>query len=456
MRSITNLSIKRILIDGARLYTTKSSPYPQSCGLTVVSAMAVVRDANVIRFQGQYRDSDLHAPLACLHHAISDYGYRDVVLDFSGCTETYPGPMLALCSEVLRLRATQIDTALILPQRTDLARLFVNANWAHLLEPRNHDPSKFRGHSQIPATQFQSPNDQNDAVNRIVNAVLGGIPDIRREHFAALEWAVNELTDNVIVHSQSVIGGLVQVSSFKRNAKIVEFTIADSGLGIPNTLRSGTTFTGSDTDALDRAIREGVTRDKSVGQGNGLYGSYQICSHSGGSFQIESGHARLLFRPGPHGLEIRDQNVPVKGTLIIAKINFSDPDLLRDALRFSGKSYTPVDYIETKYEISSDEIIHVKLADEAQSFGSRVAGTPVQTKLYNLVKMCAGQPIEIDLSGVPLVSSSFADEVFGKLFVKLGPLEFMQRIRFKNVESTVRLLIDKAISQRVSTGLGSQ
>ncbi|RBC94607.1 hypothetical protein BRN02_18145 [Xanthomonas oryzae pv. oryzae] len=37
----------------------------------------------------------------------------------------------------------------------------------------------------------------------------------------------------------------------------------------------------------------------------------------------------------------------------------------------------------------------------------------------------------------------------------MGPLEFMQRIRFKNVENTVRMLIDKAISQRVSTGLGS-
>lgn len=417
--------------------------------------MTVIRDGNIIRFQGQYRDADLHFPLACLHHAVTDYGYRDVVLDFSACTETYPGPMLALCSEVLRLRSEQIDAELVLPTKTDLARLFINANWAHLLEPRKFGASRFRGHTQIPATRFANPAEQNDAVNRIVNAILGGIPDIRRENFAALEWAVNELTDNVIVHSQSVIGGLVQVSNFRRNSKIIEFTIADSGLGIPATLRSGGAFLGSDTDALDRAIREGVTRDKSIGQGNGLYGSYQICCQSGGVFQIESGHARLLYRPGPHGLEIRDQRVPVRGTLVIAKINFSDPDLLKDALRFSGKSHKPIDYIETKYEGALDETIYVSLADEAQSFGSRVAGTPIHIKLYNLVQMCPGQPIEIDFAGIPLVSSSFADEVFGKLFVKLGPLQFMQRIRFKNVEQTVRMLVDRAISQRVSTGLGS-
>ncbi|MDT3467318.1 MULTISPECIES: STAS-like domain-containing protein [Stenotrophomonas maltophilia group] len=417
--------------------------------------MAVIRDNNVIRFQGQYREADLLSPLACLHHAVRDHGYRDVVLDFSACTETYPGPMLALCSEILRLRSEKVDAQLVLPLKPELARLFVNANWAHLLEPRAHNASRFRGHTQIPATQFSNPTEQNDAVNRIVNAILGSIPDIRREHFAALEWAVNELTDNVIVHSQSAIGGLVQVSSFKRNTKILEFTIADCGLGIPATLRSGGEFFGSDTDALDRAIREGVTRDKSIGQGNGLYGSYQICHHSGGAFQIESGHARLLLRPGSHGLEIRDQNVPFKGTLVIAKINFSDPSLLKDALNFSGKSYKPVDYIETRYEGDSDNIIRVDLAEEAQSFGSRIAGMPVHTKLYNLVKMCPEQPIEVDFIGVPLVSSSFADEVFGKLFVKLGPLEFMQKIRFKNVDHTVRMLVDKAISQRVSTGLGS-
>lgn len=417
--------------------------------------MTVIREGNTIKFQGHYRDSDLHHPLVCLHHAVREHSYRDITLDFSECTETYPGPMLALCAELLRLRTEHVDAALILPKRDDLARLFINANWASLIEPRKYDSSKFRGHTQIPATLFTNPAEQNDAVNRIVNAILGGIPDIRREHFAALEWSINELTDNVIVHSESAIGGLVQVSSFKRNTKVIEFTIADAGLGIPTTLRSGGKFFGSDTDALDRAIREGVTRDKSVGQGNGLYGSYQICSHSGGAFQIESGHARLLFRPGEYGLEIRDQKVPVNGTLVIAKINFSDPDLLKDALNFSGKSYTPVDYIETRYEDSGTDVLCLKLSEEAQSFGSRVAGTPIQNKIYNLINMCPGQPIEIDFLQVPLISSSFADEVFGKLFVKLGPLAFMQRIRFKNVEHTARMLIDKAISQRVATGLGS-
>jgi hypothetical protein len=414
--------------------------------------MTIQRSHNEIKFSGSYRDADLHFPLVCIYQAVNDYGYQDITFDFSECTGAFPGPMLALCAEVLRLRAQKVDCSLILPTNSDLARLFVNTNWAHLLEPRRFGPSTFRGYTQIPTLQFTNPQEQNDAVNRIINAVLGGIPNIRREDFAALEWAINELTDNVIVHSQSEIGGLVQVSNFRRSRKVLEFTIADAGLGIPTTLRSGGAFVGTDVSALDRAIREGVTRDKSVGQGNGLFGSYQICSHSGGEFAIESGHGRLLYRPS-QGLELRDQKVPVHGTLVIAKVDFTNPDLLKEALQFAGKQYRPVDYIETKYEQHGSNVILFRILDEAQSFGSRVAGTPVSNKLQNLVRMCPGQPIEVDFDGVPLVSSSFADEVFGKLFVRLGALQFMQRIRFKNVAPTVQALVDKAIAQRVATGL---
>jgi anti-sigma regulatory factor (Ser/Thr protein kinase) len=415
--------------------------------------MTVIRDLNTIRFNGSFKDVDLHAPLACLHHAVVEGGFRNIVLDFSQCTGAFSGAMLALCAEVLRLRSEQIDFSLLQPRQPTLERLFNNTNWANFLEPRRFAPSKFKGYTQIPVIQFNDPSGQNHAVNRIINAVLGGIPDIRRSDFAALEWAINELTDNVIVHSQSPIGGLVQVSNFRRDRKIIEFIIADAGKGIPQTLRSGGAFTGTDVSALDQAIREGITRDKSLGQGNGLYGSYQICSHSGGEFRIDSGHGKLHYT-NVKGLELRDQKVPVHGTLIVAKIDFTNPDLLREALSFAGKRHVPVDYIETKYEQNGTNVVHFRIADEAESFGSRVGGTPVATKLGNLIRMCPGQPIEVDFDSVPLISSSFADEVFGKLFVKLGPLQFMQRIRFKNVVPTVQALVDKAIAQRVATGLG--
>jgi anti-sigma regulatory factor (Ser/Thr protein kinase) len=411
--------------------------------------VGVSRQGNVVIFAGEFGRSDVHNPLACIHHATRVLGYSDVTLDFSACSAAFAPPMLALCAQVMRLRESGTNFDVVLPEDKEKRRLFENTNWAHFLEPGRFQPSAFRGHSQVAATQFKTPNDQNNAVNRIVDAILGAIPDIERSDFAALEWSINEITDNVIVHAESAIGGLVQVSTFRKRQKVVEYIVADAGLGVPATLRSGYPQMSSDTEALDRAIREGVTRDKALGQGNGLFGSYQICSHSGGRFQIESGHAKLEYTPN-RGLSISSERVPIAGTLIIAQIDFSSPRLLAEALRFAGKVHKPVDYIETRYELHDSDDLAFVLKEEAGTFGSRLAGTPVRNRLLNLLRMCPGQRIRVDCADIPLVSSSFADEVFGKLFVELGPLRFMQRIALVGVEPTVRHLIDKAISQRVA------
>ena len=90
--------------------------------------------------------------------------------------------------------------------------------------------------------------------------------------------------------------------------------------------------------------------------------------------------------------------------------------------------------------------------EEAQSYGSRVAGTPVRIKLANLINMYPKQRVVVDFEDVPLVSSSFADEVLGKLFVQLGPLRFMRVIDIRNTSETVRELLERAILQRSKTG----
>lgn len=68
--------------------------------------------------------------------------------------------------------------------------------------------------------------------------------------------------------------------------------------------------------------------------------------------------------------------------------------------------------------------------------------------------MAQGSKVIADFQDVPLVSSSFADEVFGKLFVEIGPLSFMQTFEFRAIVPTVRKLIDKAIAQRIAASHG--
>lgn len=394
---------------------------------------------------------DFRKLLSHIHIAIDKLGYDDIIIDMSDCTSAFQNAMLSVCAQVLAYRESGKDFLLKLPEKKRLRNLFINSNWAYLIDPYRCEQSSFSGHSTIPATQYKNTEQQQNAVNRIVNVILGAIPDMQRSDFAAFEWSVNELTDNVLVHSNSPIGGLVQVSVFQRSRKRVQFAVADAGIGIPNSLKDGHPEIHSDIKALDMAIREGITRDKNLGQGNGLFGSYQICSRSNGELGVHSGRA-VLQTKGTE-LSISDENIPYDGTFVVATIDFSEPDLLADALQFKGRKYIPVDYVETTYEGIEDNKIIFKLIEEADSFGSRISGKPVRTKLSNLFQMAPECKVYIDFEGIPIISSSFADEAFAKLFLEAGAVEFMQKFEFVNAMETVTQLINRAISQRVSSGV---
>lgn len=395
---------------------------------------------------------DFHRLLANVHQIVEKFEHSHVVIDLGACTSAFQNSLLSVCAQVMAYRQAGVSFEVIPPEDKILSNLFRNANWGYFLDPYRFDRSTFKGHSRIPATQYSNPDEQQSAVNRIVNVMLGAIPELERSDLAAFEWAVNEITDNVLVHSNSPIGGLVQVSTFVKGSKRVQFVVADAGVGIPKSLRSGRPEILSDTEALDRAIREGVTRDPHVGQGNGLFGSYEICSKSGGDFLIDSGHARLKFNK-QNGLSIDNQTIPYSGTLVVATIDFSDPSLLANALKFKGKVHTPVDFVEINYEQNATGDILFVLKDESGSFGSRVSGKPIRNKISNLLKMSGQGVVEVDFTGVPLLSSSFADEAFGKLFLMIGPVGFMQRIRLVNMMDTTEAIVNKAIAQRMQVGL---
>lgn len=412
--------------------------------------MTIQREANWVVVDDALKDVAIDIVLAAIHQAIEDKGYSDIVLDFSTCTEAYPLAMVGLCIQVMRWRHAGISFRLVKPTDPKLGRHFLNTNWAHLLDPEQFKASSFEDPRQIPATHFSDLSEQTALAERVVRLVLGALKGVHRGDLAALEWAVNEIIDNVITHSESPVGGLIQVSTFTRSKKI-QFVVADAGIGIPRSL-AALTGDGPDEQALARAIEEGVTRG--TGQGNGLFGSYEICRRSKGFFFIESGNGRLRFAPD-YGLQLQHHaRVPYQGTLVAGVLDLSVPKLLEDALRIKGRIYRPTDYLEMHYEDPRQERLLFRLRDEAAAFGSRPAGTPVRNRLLNLMHMMPGQPIFIDFAEVPLLSSSFADEVFGKLFAEIGPLIFTNRLQLVNVPPLTASLIDKAITQRMASNGG--
>ena len=222
-------------------------------------------------------------------------------------------------------------------------------------------------------------------------------------------------------------------------------------------MREGHPHLRSDREAIGEAIRKGVTRSRDVGQGNGLAGALRIAAQAGGTFLIasQSGQLRVATEANGQGYEqrsdLRGGARAFFGTFVVVEVRTDRPLDLAVALEIGKDEEGSWDYLDAIRGETTD--FDVIVAEEAVGFGSRMAGRALRTKLNNLLRAEDDAVVNLDWTGVPLVSSSFADEAMGKLFVELGPLRFARRVRSRKIEPVVGELIDRAITQRVGQEL---
>lgn len=407
----------------------------------------IQRRQNNIKITGQITSIQLRNFASALHVVTEKQGYQDIRLDFSACISVFEGFMLPIVALCEKLQANGVDIELLLPEDPILATLFRNTNWAYYIDPRRYEQSAFEGMQHVPAIRYRDPDEQHAAVDRVIDVILSSLSEIDRSGLKALEWSLNEITDNVLNHARTAQGGFVQATTFSESHN-VEFIVADAGVSIPHSLGIR-----NHERALEEAIKEGVTRDPSSNAGNGLFGSYSVATISGGRFQIHSGNASLLANARDQFRIVNDRPRLFPGTVVLVRIDCGKEGLLEQALRFGDVPHDPpFDYIERKFENEIEGEMTFVLKSEANSVGSREAGKSVKKKITNLLSMNPGSKLRVDLAGVPIISSSFADEVFGRLFSELGPIGFMKLIDLKNVDRTVQNLIDRAITQRMQNG----
>ncbi len=402
---------------------------------------------NQLYFTGKSGDDPLPV-VGRLHNIIHKQGFDSVILDFKGSDFLDPAFMLPIVTTCRAYRREKVNFEIIMPDNIKSASIISNANWAQLILPEKFESKSENNIKHISATQFFSADEHHKAVDKTINLMLQLAEGLDRSKLKALEWSLNEITDNVLNHSESSVGGLIQVVTHPLKKKI-ELIVCDAGMTIQKSLRAGVPSIRDDATALRRAIDEGVTKNSKTNQGNGLFGTSQCCSVSGGTFDIVSGFMSLKKRPGE--IVVQKNNIPYSGTIVRAVINTSYEELLENALVFRGRRHDPAfDYVERMYE-SDESTMNFNLFEELNSFGSRESGRLARTKAENLMDR-KRVPVEFDFRNVTLISSSFADEVFGKLYIELGPALFGKLCKFKNMDRTVQGLIDRAIAQRVGLG----
>ena len=377
-----------------------------------------------------------------LHQTITDRAFTEVTLDFEPCQGIVAASILPAIPLIVQYRERDgIAFRLNLSAISELYRLFVNTGWANLIQPDRFGPPQ-DSIDHVPVRRFATSDEQYDVVDQLLEFLTRHIA-IEREPLTALEWALNEIMDNVVTHADSSVGGFLQATHYEH---AVEFIVADAGVGIPSSLNMR-----DHAAALERAVSEGGTRDAHSNQGNGLFGTFQLARVSKGQFELNSANGLLYLDTQVNIQRSRELRSPLGGTAVRCRIDTREPDLLGSALQFHGSRHQPLfDYTERTFGTDGGEMVYAIRERALRDLGTRSGGVRVRRQIENLLS--DQDHVVLDFSEINVVSSSFADEVFGRLFVDLGPRAFMSRIVLRNVAPTIDGLIDRAIVQRTKLG----
>ena len=260
-----------------------------------------------------------------------------------------------------------------------------------------------------------------------------------------LTWCINEVMDNVLVHSKESTGYIM--AQYHGKKKKLAICVFDCGIGIYKSLSNSEKHKPvSEIDSLTKAIQEGVGDGK--GQGNGLYGLYQIVEENGGKLSISSGKSSIMLKNGK--LERYENVCPMSsdhaGTIVDFQLDLSKKIDVKAALKRLG-GYDTID-MRIENMIQDDNWLRYDVYDNCCGTGTRKAGEELRNDVINTL-VRSKIPIILDFSKVKVCSSSFIDEFVAKLVVDMGIVEFNKSIKLDNMNDLVSHLCERSIDMRI-------
>jgi hypothetical protein len=293
----------------------------------------------------------------------------------------------------------------------------------------------------IPIRLIENAASVTGASNAICDLVLAQF-DNAREFLPAMEWAVYEIVDNVRLHSSSESPGAV-VAQYYAHRHRLDIAICDVGRGILASLSESRKL-WSHGDAITQALMRGVTRDPEVGQGNGLAGSLEIVKVNRGSFQIWSGNAMFRLVDGEDKGFVSIPEVP--GTGVIFRLDTRRPVDLGETFisNVSDAGWSYLNYAAGQVQ----ERGAIRVAERCANTGTREAAIPLRRKIQALLPDMDAAVV-LDFSGIERASSSFLDELLGRLAASLGAKLFHERILVVCAPQQVADMATVVIRQRL-------
>ncbi|BDI20730.1 hypothetical protein ANSO36C_65320 (plasmid) [Nostoc cf. commune SO-36] len=367
---------------------------------------------------------------------------ESIIVDFSNVNKAYPNGIVPIISEINRYKQQGIKFIAIPPTDEKLQSVFLKMGWLHYIDTESYSlPSNYDSATSIPLQKFSSFEELNNIVNKTLNICLQQL-SFSQGVFNGFEWVLNEILDNVITHSNSDCGWL-QLVTYPDSHKLA-WVICDSGIGIPNTIKKVRKF-DKDKQAIEMAIIKGVTSRPGQNMGHGLAGAIDITRASiESSFAITSGEGRITLIKD--NIQSEAHWPPLNGTCVEMQIDTSMS--INFANTLLGDDPGAGGYIENRFEDDEGDV-KFNLQDYASNFGNRFTGESIRRLVSNLLKQYPDKSIKIIMNNIRIISSSFADELFGKLAVELGRNKFIKIIKLEGANDICQAIINSSIEQRL-------
>ena len=237
------------------------------------------------------------------------------------------------------------------------------------------------------------------------------------------------------------------MAQFHSQNNHIAICVSDTGIGIYNSLKSSVHHPAKALDALTLAIQEGIGDGQ--GQGNGLFGLYQIVHTNGGRLTLTSGPASLMLTEDLC-LQKYD-NLPYvdrgfQGTTVDFQLDLNRAVDIKAAFSSIG-GFDGFD-IRIDNMLQENNYLLYDVFENCEGTATREAGRLLRNDVINTVRR-ANCKICLDFSKIATVSSSFIDEFIAKMIIEMGIVNFNQIVSILGMNDTVKHLCERSIYMRI-------
>lgn len=397
----------------------------------------ITRENNTILVRRINHAKDVSDFIRVVNDAIYNRKYKSLIIDFDSVGGFYPNAVVPVAG-IIQFLQNELGIDIEYENEKNVERI-------NLITPQ-----RYCGENRYILNRVWLFS-TSEEVARIVDAFIAELQKSAQFYkgvLNAIEWSLNEVMDNVIQHSKTGFGYVMgQLHSTSKN---IAFTVFDSGQGIYNSMKDTIHHPRTTIDAIALAIQEEVTRDKSIGQGNGLFGLHSIVKQGKGKLVVTSGKGSYIYNNDRVKTFDSLPSISYKtpGTIVDFQLNYANDMSLDKALVFRGKQYELINIHMEELEDDYGRIIY-NVLERSEGTGTRESAIRVKNEILNILSENQ-KPITLDFTGIAVISSSFADELLAKLLLSLGLFSFNNLIKIKGLDQSQQNILQRSVLQRIA------